>query len=88
MMANETKVINLKNTPKKWMKLMLYFQNTPGMVFRCVCPDRETARKYVHCMESAVRCQPGWFTLLVCHRGNDIWVIRSDKAEKVVIQVD
>lgn len=81
----EVRHVNMAKVPEKWQKLMLWFQNTPGAVFRCTFPDRQTAKKHVHAMESVINRHPSWFTLLVSLRGNDIYVIRTEKAQKVVI---
>lgn len=82
----ETTVINMGKVPGKWLKLMLHFQNTTTGVFRCVFPDNQTAKKSAHCMTSTMEKHPNWFTMVVCQRGCDVYLIRKEHAQKVVIK--
>jgi hypothetical protein len=84
----ETKMINIAEVPGKWLKLMLHFQNTPGVLFRCVFPDRVVARDAAHCMSTIMAKHPNWFSMVMCQRGSDVYLFKPQHAQKVVIKDD
>ena len=72
---------------QRWMKLALYMQNSPHESFRIKCDDQEKARATYNRLRVMISYErPTWFNLVVCLRGSDIYVIKQDRAQKVVIQ--
>lgn len=79
-------VVNLARTPDKWLRLMLHFQNSIPTIFRITMPDKESA-KFVRARLDHVQVrQPTWFNMLVILRGCDVFVVKLDRVQEVVIK--
>lgn len=83
---NKTQVINLGQTPEKWLKLMLHLQNAIPGVFQLIFPDVEAARKATHRMTNAVDRHSEWFHLIICQRGCGVYVIKTQYIQQVVLK--
>ena len=80
------KIIILGNVPHKWQRLLLHLQNAVPDTFRCVFPDVETARDAGRKMLMVIRRRLTWFNMEICVRGCDVYVIKTDRVQKVVIR--
>ena len=70
---------------RRWMKLLLYMQNSPSAVFTMRFDDHDKARVMMLCLKRSIMYQPTWFTLTIIQRGCDLYFIKPDKAKKVVV---
>ena len=82
----KTQEISLKKVPHKWLKLMLHLQNSAQGVFRLVFPDVKAAKDAQHRMHNMMDAHPGWFQMLITQRGCDVYVIKNQCVQKVVIR--
>lgn len=69
----------------KWMKLLLYMQNSPVAVFTMKFDDHDKARVMMLRLKRSIINQPTWFTLTIIQRGCDLYIIKPDKVKKVVV---
>ena len=70
---------------QKWMKLLLYMQNSPQPVFIMNFDDHDKARVMMLRLKRSIMYQPTWFTLTIIQRGCDLFIIKPDKVKKVVV---
>lgn len=70
---------------QKWQKLLLYMQNSPNTLFRIKFDNHDQASDTYNRLHKAMLSRPSWYNLILCERGCDIYVIKPDKARKVVI---
>ena len=82
----KTKVINLAQTEDKWLKLMLHFNNSIPMVFRIKCTDPEAAGEVRKRLAHVMNRQPTWFNMVIAQRQCDVYVVKCDRAQDVVIK--
>ena len=80
----ETITVKIGNH-QKWQRLLLMIQNSPHASFRIAFKDNEEARTVLQKLYRAIWDRPSWFNLVLCQRGCDIYIIKPDKAQKVVI---
>ena len=71
---------------QRWQKLLLYMQNSPNVSFRIKLDDHDQANYAYQRLYKSMLNRPTWYNLVLCLRGCDIYVIKPDKAQKVVIQ--
>lgn len=71
---------------QRWQRLLLYMQNSPHTSFRMRFEDHDKARDTLQRLHKTMMNRPSWYDLVLCQRGCDIYVIKPDKAQKVVIQ--
>jgi hypothetical protein len=86
MMGSDVKVVKLnKMLTKKWYKFALYLQNTVGSTFVIEFPNKEEA--YHACKEINRNAaeKPTWFNMVAFSKDGFVYVIKKDKAQKVVI---
>ena len=82
----KTEVINLGRTPEKWLKLMLRLQNSLIGTYQLTFPDVETARNAAKNIKAVMDKDPTWFQLVSIQRGCNIYVIKTQHVQKVVIR--
>ena len=70
---------------QKWQRLLLYMQNSPNTLFRMKFNSHEKARDTYQRLHKAMLSRPTWYNLILCIRDCDVYVIKPDKAQKVVI---
>jgi hypothetical protein len=78
-------VVNLGRTPEKWLKLMLHLQNSMPSTFRLVFPDEASASNAGSKLIRVIQRQPTWFDVVITRRGCDVYVIKTQDVQKVVI---
>lgn len=84
-MGDKVKVINLTGTYQKWDKLLHYLQNNVCDIFQLVFDDKETALESYRKMHKNIKGAT-WFTLALFCRGNCVYAVKTDRAQKVVIR--
>lgn len=83
---DEVKIITMKKTTGKWLKLMLNLNNSVPHIFRIVCKDEDSAKKTFHRLDNVIREHPTWFDMVVIRKGSDVYVVKTYFAQKVVIR--
>ena len=86
-MGSDVKVVKIdKVMSKKWYKFALYIQNTVGSTFVIEFPNKEEA--YHACKEINRNAaeKPTWINIVAFSKDGLVYVIKKDKAQKVVIQ--
>lgn len=83
---SKTQMINLGRDSERWLKLMLHLQNSLPGVFRCMFDDEQTARTAAHRMCANINRHPSWFNMVVCQRGCEVYVIKTQYVQKVMIR--
>lgn len=73
-------------TYQKWQRLLLYMQNKPHEAFIIKFDDVKDARAAMLRLRRAIDYNPSWYNLDMFQRGCNVYVIKPDKAQKVVIQ--
>ena len=76
-------VINMENTPHRWMTLMFHFQNSSTGVFELVFPDTKQARTARMRMASVLGSRPGWFRMVILQKDCSIFIIKTCHIKKV-----
>lgn len=76
-------VINMEETPHRWMTLMFHFQNSATGVFELVFLDSKQARTAKIRMSSVLNSRPAWFRMVVLQRDCSIYVIKTCHIKKV-----
>ena len=71
---------------QKWQMLLLYMQNSPNASFRMKFDNHDQARDTYQRLHKTMLNRPTWYNLIICIRDCDVYVIKPDKAQKVVIQ--
>lgn len=71
---------------QKWQKILLYMQNKPHEAFIIKFTDVKEARIALLRLKRSVAYNPSWYNLDMFQRGCNIYVIKPDNAQKVVIQ--
>jgi hypothetical protein len=84
--GDKVQVIKIGRTARRWLKLMLHFQNAVPGAFHLPFPDRATAHKVAHRMTNAMEDRSEWFNMLVIQRENNVYVIKPQHMQKVVIR--
>ena len=84
-MADNVKAIQMRSVPGKWQKLLMHLQNSPETAFRIVFPTSGKAAYARDSMRKALYIRNEWFSLLVTAQGCDVYVINTDRVQKVRI---
>lgn len=84
-MAKEIKVKLGASKSKKWQRLLLYIQNTPGAVFIMEFDDYEEARCVMMRLYKSIAYHPTWYNLTIIQRKGNLYIIKPNMAQKVVI---
>jgi hypothetical protein len=71
---------------QKWQKILLFMQNKPHEAFIIKFTDVKDARIAMMRLKRSMDYNPSWYNLDMFQRGCNIYVIKPDKAQKVVIQ--
>jgi hypothetical protein len=82
----KTEVVKLGRTPEKWLKLMLHLQNSIPSTFRLVFTDEASASDAGSKLNRVIQRQPTWFNTVITRRGCDIYIIKTQGVQKVVIE--
>ena len=85
MIGNEIRIKLGEGKHQKWLRLLLYMQNSPNASFTMKFDDYDQARVTYQRLYRAMWDKPSWFNLQLFMRGNDVYVIKPDKVPKVVI---
>ena len=85
-MGEEIKIKLGDQKYQKWQRLLLYMQNSTNSSFRMKFNSHEEAKDAYQRMHKAMSSRPTWYNLILCIRDCDVYVIKPDKAQKVVIQ--
>jgi hypothetical protein len=85
MMPKEIKVKLGASKSQKWQRLLLYIQNTPGVVFTMEFDDYEEARCVMMRLYRSIAYNPTWYNLTIIQRKGTLYIIKPDMAQKVVI---
>lgn len=80
------KVINVGGVVKPWFRLLTHLKNSIPHSFRLVFSDETSARKAAKGMGNSITDQPQFAGMVVCRRGCEVYVIKTDFAQKVVIR--
>lgn len=78
-------MIKLGRTPGKYLRLMHHFQNGLPGAYHVMFSNAESARKASARMKNTMDRNPGWFSLVIIQRGCDVYVIKTQHVQKVVI---
>lgn len=70
---------------QKWQRLLLYMQNKQDAVFTMDFDDYEEARLVMHRLHRSMQYNPTWYNLTIIQRKGTLYIIKPDKAQKVVI---
>ena len=70
---------------QKWQKLLLYMQNKPHEAFIIKFDDAKEARIALLRLKRSIDYNPSWYNLDMFQRGCNVYVIKPDIAQKVVI---
>jgi hypothetical protein len=70
---------------QKWQRLLLYMQNSPQVSFKMQFDNREEARATYQRLRKSILAKPTWFSLLLFLRDTEIYIVKPDKARKVVV---
>lgn len=81
----EKLIVNMNNTPQRWVKLMLTFQNSVKSAFKMTFKDGQTARRVSHVMQTTIENNPTWFRMIVIKRGPTVYVLKTDFMQEVVL---
>lgn len=84
-MPNEIKVKLGASKSQKWQKLLLYMQNRPDAVFTMEFDDYEEARCVMMRLYRSIQYNPTWYNLTIIQRKGTLYIIKPDKAKKVVV---
>ena len=82
----EAQVIDMVDVKDGWLKLMLRFANSTDTVFRCECRNKEEALIARNNLNNTIRNRDTWFNMIVVQRGTDVYVVKVDRAKRVVIR--
>ncbi len=82
----ETKLINIGNKKGRWENLLLWMQNSATGSFHLVFKDVHAASVAAISMCQHLDKHYSWFSMVVVRRGCDIYVIKTQNTQKVVIR--
>lgn len=83
----ETLLIDLVDIPRPWERMMLHLSHMTDTVIRCRFANDQEARKALHRMREAIKRRPYGFEIVVACSGADVYVVKVNKARKVVVRV-
>ena len=83
----ETLLIDLVDIPRPWERMMLHLSHMTDTVIRCRFSNEKEARVALHRMREAIKRRPYGFDIVVAARGADVFVVKVNKARKVVVRV-
>lgn len=75
----------MNRTPDKWLKLMLHMRNAPPAIHHCIFPNADASQGAANRMRNVARNHPTWCPMTIIQRGCDVWVIKEEFVQKVVI---
>jgi len=81
----KTEVIKMSGTSEKWLKLMLHLQNSLVGTYQLTFRDVEAARNAAKSIKAVMDKDPTWFQLVSLQRGCNIYIIKTQFVQKVVI---
>jgi hypothetical protein len=81
----KTKIIKVGTATHRWLKLMLHLYNAPAAVHHCVFSEADAACDAANRMRHVVTEHPTWCPMTIMQRGCNVWIIKNDHIQKVVI---
>lgn len=85
MVNPKTQVIDVSRAHCKWQKLLVYLQNRIPDVFILEFPDELAAKRAEKNISRALRDGVPGCTMMHVHRGCNVYIVKLQNAQKVVI---
>ena len=80
----KVKVINLTGN-NKWLNLLHCLNNSVPHIFAIQCKDETEAKYTAHWMQNVITGHQTWFPMVIIRRGSEVYVIKTQFSQKVVV---